>query len=452
MNSPLVVFVAMPGSNMGDHATLKEVAKVKKFLYDPVVARLENELGVEVELRIEKDKYSGGVIYRSMFGEALEAPVYIADLTGANANVYLELGVRWALRDNVTVLVCQSVEHDVKFNVAANRVIPYGIDPGQLQDACARIVRAILDGIEKGHPDSPVREGAGVISVSKAELDQLRADIARLHEERGDELVAAAMNATHEDRVMYLKRALENNPVNFRAQLHLGMSLSKAGDYETAIAHLGQAVSLVPDDGPAWRELGVAQSRSQKLDDAIESFERAVAIDPSDADALSSLGGVFRRKSRNFYDRTGDQDWVTLRDAREAYARAEKINSKDTYPLINVAKLDLLLSRGEPDGQASALARFQDLEDLTRYTAKTEGEKDPWKWLDLADTLAVNGDGAGAVKAAQRGINSLEPAHRASSVEAALPTLRDLVVTNCLPADRLPSVQQLIGEYEKHLR
>lgn len=58
-----------------------------------------------------------------MFNEALQAPVYIVDLTGANANVYLELGVRWALRDRVTVLVCQNEERDIKFNVSPSRVI-----------------------------------------------------------------------------------------------------------------------------------------------------------------------------------------------------------------------------------------------------------------------------------------------------------------------------------------
>lgn len=50
------------------------------------------------------DEYRPGNIHQSMFEEALRAPVYIADLTGLNANVYLELGVRWAVRDNVTVL------------------------------------------------------------------------------------------------------------------------------------------------------------------------------------------------------------------------------------------------------------------------------------------------------------------------------------------------------------
>ncbi len=107
---PLVIFVAMPVSDMGLHATWIDTAAIKHHLYDPVAEQVAAALGAEVDLRIEKDKISQGAIHRSMFNEALQAPVYIADLTGANANVYLELGVRWALRDHVTVLVCQNIK------------------------------------------------------------------------------------------------------------------------------------------------------------------------------------------------------------------------------------------------------------------------------------------------------------------------------------------------------
>ncbi len=129
-----------------------------------------------------------------MFKEALQAPVYVADLTGSNANVYLELGVRWSLRDHVTVLVCQDVAQDVKFNVAPNRVIPYGRGSSELEAARRDIVRAIAHGIKNNQVDSPVRDGLGLISVSRAEVDQLRVELAKLRQERGDEPVAAAKN------------------------------------------------------------------------------------------------------------------------------------------------------------------------------------------------------------------------------------------------------------------
>jgi len=117
-------------------------------------------LGRKVDLRIEKDKIGQGVIHRSMFNEALRADVYIVDLTGANPNVYLELGVRWTLRDHVTVLVCQNEEHDIKFNVSSSRFIPYGPKPPELELACEKIVRAILDGLGNGSDNADGSDNA----------------------------------------------------------------------------------------------------------------------------------------------------------------------------------------------------------------------------------------------------------------------------------------------------
>jgi tetratricopeptide (TPR) repeat protein len=274
MESPLVIFVAMPGSNMGPHAAWKDIPEIKVHLYDPIARQLEAELDVKVDLHIEKDKISQGMIHRSMFNEALQAPVYVADLTGANANVYLELGVRWALRDHVTVLVCQNVAHDVKFNAAANRVIPYGRGPSELEAARRDIVRAIVHGMTSNQVDSPVRENLGVISVSRAELDMLRAQVAKLQEERGDELVAAAESATHDERITLLKRAIQTNPANARAHFLLGNSFVAGGDYAQAVNHLTRATQLNPHDANSWRQLGVAQSRSGEWEKAPSLYRK----------------------------------------------------------------------------------------------------------------------------------------------------------------------------------
>jgi hypothetical protein len=157
----MVIFVAMPGTDMGLHATRHNTAEIKQYLYEPVADQVKAALGREVKLRIEKDKIGQGVIHRSMFNEAWQAPVYIVDLTGANPNVYLELGVRWTLRDRVTMLVCQDEKHDIKFNVAPSRYIPYGPESRELKSACEAIVRAILEGlaaVSDGTTDSLVGE------------------------------------------------------------------------------------------------------------------------------------------------------------------------------------------------------------------------------------------------------------------------------------------------------
>src|SRR5262249_27034147 len=146
---------------------------------------LARRLKRAVELVIEKDKFAQGPIHQSMFLEALKAPVYIADLSGANPNVYLELGARWALRDHVTVLICQDIGHDVKFNVSGNRVILYERDNlDNLEKARSEIVAAICDGLVNRHVDSPVREALDVITIDKAEWSRLNREVEDLRAER----------------------------------------------------------------------------------------------------------------------------------------------------------------------------------------------------------------------------------------------------------------------------
>jgi hypothetical protein len=116
----LTLFVAMPGTEMGERASWNSPDDIKEDFLEPVRDALSRSLKRHVELIIEKDKDRSGPIHRSMFDEAWKANVYIADLTGANANVYLELGVRWALRKQITILVCQDLD-EVRFNAAATR-------------------------------------------------------------------------------------------------------------------------------------------------------------------------------------------------------------------------------------------------------------------------------------------------------------------------------------------
>jgi tetratricopeptide (TPR) repeat protein len=149
-SEPLRVFVAMPGSDMGASARWKEPEQIKKYFFQRISERLQKALRRPVKLVIEKDKVLGGSIHASMFKEAWEADVYIADLTGNNPNVYLELGVRWALKDNITVVVSQDVG-SIKFNAAASRGIPYKDDPEALSKAIEDVVKAITEGLVEQH-------------------------------------------------------------------------------------------------------------------------------------------------------------------------------------------------------------------------------------------------------------------------------------------------------------
>ena len=89
--------------------------------------------------------------------EALvEADIVIADLTGRNANVFYELGVRHATSVN-TILIAES-EHEIPFDLRRMRTFFYRYEPNAMLDLQNNIRLAISEIIrDRDRIDNPVR-------------------------------------------------------------------------------------------------------------------------------------------------------------------------------------------------------------------------------------------------------------------------------------------------------
>ncbi|MFI1993978.1 tetratricopeptide repeat protein [Actinoplanes sp. NPDC020271] len=393
---PLRCFVAMPGRTMGPASGWDDVSAIREQLLLPVVRAVGERTGRPVELVIEKEKTASGVIHRSMFREAHDAEIYIADLTGANANVYLELGVRWATRDNVTIVICQDLA-DVRFNPLVVRIIEYGKD--RIAESVRRIAQAAVDGIE--HPelvDSPVRDTALAVVVSRAELEAMRrehaaaaVELAHLREQLGDDLLLAARNTSDSRRrVLLLEKAVERNPASWQAHFELGSIFRREGKYAEAVETLRIATELRPDHAPAWRELGTALGKvSGSMTEATTAFERALALDDRDAESWATQGGLLRRLARTATP--GALDETLLDRALTCYRRAAELAPNQLYPEMNAARIELLLAGCRRTDSGPARARIEQLEHLARFAVHNSGGKDPWAAFDLADTLLLTG-------------------------------------------------------------
>jgi len=114
-------FVIMPFSD-----ELKEVYEVA---VKPAVEDVEDE---EVKLTCRRvDEIPGaGNIVKKIVDNIYRAKIIIADLTGLNPNVFYELGVAHALRNNV-IMLAQDIQKDVPFDLKTYNVIEYGTSMGQ---------------------------------------------------------------------------------------------------------------------------------------------------------------------------------------------------------------------------------------------------------------------------------------------------------------------------------
>ena len=111
-------FVLMPFGRKTDAA-----GRVVNFdsVYQKIIAPGVERAGLE-PIRADEEKI-GGTIHKPMFERLMLCHYAVADITGANPNVFYELGIRHALRPASTVILF--VEGTViPFDLALVRGIP----------------------------------------------------------------------------------------------------------------------------------------------------------------------------------------------------------------------------------------------------------------------------------------------------------------------------------------
>lgn len=140
-------FVMMPfGSGEEYNGKQRESSFILKSIIEPAVEEAAKEFvsskpdqsDLELDVIRELEDSTPGNVTESIIRHIADAHITIVDLTGRNPNVFLELGVRFALKRNGTILLIQQTE-DMPFNVKAYRTVEY--DP--LFDGPAKAVQAL---------------------------------------------------------------------------------------------------------------------------------------------------------------------------------------------------------------------------------------------------------------------------------------------------------------------
>jgi tetratricopeptide (TPR) repeat protein len=444
--TPLRVFVAMPVETMGKDAIWDDVKEIRQKLLSPAVAEIGVRLDRAVKLFIEDAKKRSGDILSSMFAEATDADVYIADLTGFSANVFLELGVRWAVKDRVTILITQD-KRNLKFNVAFNRAIEYGPTPTKLETAISDIAEYAISGLaDENDCDSPVRRGSRLLTVPRLELESLKSELARLKSQQGEDLLQLAQATDDQgQKIELLRRAASINPANFNAHLLLGRLLREVGEYAESEQELQAAVRIVPKSAEAWRELGTTQSKAQRLREASYSLSMSLDLDHDQAETWRVLGGLRRRLSRA--PDGSIEDWQGLINSRNAYEHASELEPNNSYSLVNFWLLSLILAIHEGGPTEPIIEQFEALRLLCQYEVK-RNPSDPWKRLDLSTTYVVLEDEQEAVSEVDEALRAAGQRKQVSYIESAIPPLRDLVQVLETESPRLRAATAIIQRME----
>ena len=195
-------FVAMPFGT--DQKSKEQFGYIFDHCIQPAVERLNDPGGPVIQCRRGDSEYQSGEVMVQVIEQLAEADFVIADLTGQNPNVFYELGVRHALRNN-TILIAQDFK-EVPFDLQGQRRISYRYDPPGLLRLQADLQKALRHMLSAPTPiDNPVlrclqdREVARAGSSTDGAVKRLSAELQDLRKELADrvtEIRALVQNTT----------------------------------------------------------------------------------------------------------------------------------------------------------------------------------------------------------------------------------------------------------------
>jgi len=442
--APLTVFVAMPYSDLGPRAKWKKPEDVES-LYAAVGQALERDLSRPVRLLIERNRPEPGLVQESILRSLWEADVLIADLTGSNANVFFELGIRYGVRKGLTILTSQ--EDQTPFDLASMRVVRYAHRPEQrfIEDIVQVVKTWVAD---RGRCDSPM---LGLVPLEVIPRERWQ----RVAEQRVAALLGMARRAaTGQERLQLTRQALEDDPCSENARVEHIWTLRSLQEYREALLAADEALTFFPNAARLHKERALvldrlSEDQDDRLTDAQAAIERALALDPSDADAHCCLGGVLRRRSiRQRVD--GERD---LRASLAAYQRALEIDRHSTYAGLNVLRSMVLLKPRDANVARDADLHLRRMYHLCEFeiseTLRTATAESWWRFFDLGDTLVLSERPDDALRVYREALERIPESERREVVLSPLRTWRELIAADSLSASTRAPAEALIRMLEE---
>lgn len=164
----ITCFVLMPFGKEGT-----EEHKKNKDIFENIITPAVKAANPDIEcLRADMINKSGSII-KDIIGHLHKDEIVIADLSGRNANVFYELGVRQALSRR-SILISRSID-DIPFDLRPYRVATYKY-PVQDEDGFNKKIKEYIEDIlnNPGHSDSPVSDYLPNISVGEKSERKLK--------------------------------------------------------------------------------------------------------------------------------------------------------------------------------------------------------------------------------------------------------------------------------------
>src|ERR1700730_11970521 len=384
-------FVLMPfGRKMDASGRVTDFDAVYHKVISPAVE------GAGVKPGRGDEEKIGGTIHKPMFERLMLCHYAVADITGANPNVFYQLGIRHALRPSSTVVlfVAGTV---IPFDIALVRGIAYRTDgagePVDLEAPLHAITQHLRAARDNPHSDSPIFQL--IDDLPHTQIDHAKTDVFREqvdYSKKYKARLAAAVGAGR-DAVQTIANepALANlHEVETGVVVDVFLSLR---DVEAYAAMVGLYERMPPplQRAKMMREqLGFALNRAERFEEAEKVLKAVIAEFGPSSETNGLLGRIYKDRWEIARDQGRPEARSLLRRAIDTYLDGFQADWRDAYPGINA--LTLMERQDKPD------PRKDQVLPVVRYAVSRKVEKNPDYWdhatlLELA-VLANDRDDA----------------------------------------------------------
>lgn len=368
-------------------------------VYNQIIAPAVEAADLE-PIRADEEQV-GGAIHKPMFERLMLCEFAVADVSGANPNVYYELGVRHALKPRSTVILF--AEGTVlPFDIALLRGVSYRTDPAgnptDPEEHIAAIANYLRSARRDHHVDSPVFQF--VDYMQPVEVDHTRTDLFRKNVDYSREY-KKRLGAARKEGVEALRKIVAEPSMQDLLDVESGIVIDLYLSFRAVNAHqdmvdLYERMPRPLQQARMVREqLAFALNRLGRWEDAEVILKEVIEKLGPSSETNGLLGRVYKDRWQAALKDGDDFAAFSLLDrAVEIYRKGFESDWRDPYPGINA--VTLMEFQEVPDPAQ------KDLLPVVRYAAKqrVQGGGDYWDHATLLELAVLANDPAEARKAA----------------------------------------------------
>ncbi len=388
LNEPApLCFVLMPfGRKLDAGGRLTDFDAV----YRKIIAPAVEQAGLD-PVRADEERI-GGTIHKPMFERLMLCHYAVADITGANPNVFYELGIRHALRPRSTVIMFREGTV-LPFDIVLVRGISYKTDgsgePIESESTIAAIAAQLKEARANPHDDSPIFQL--IDDLPRWEIDHTKTDVFRstvnYSKRYKDRLAVAVKQGAPAVEAIAAEPGLRNLlEVETGIVVDLFLSLRDVKAYD-AMIKLYDRMPLPVQRAKMMREqLGFALNREGRFDEAERVLKAVIAEFGPSSETNGLLGRIYKDRWDAAKREGRLEARALLKRAVDTYLDGFESDWRDAYPGVNAVSLMEMMN--PPDARQARILP------VVRYAASQKAKKDPdyWDYATLLELAVLSHD------------------------------------------------------------